>query len=143
MGQQPRADRDAGQTLTLNGTWSNTSTINVAGGTLNLGGTFTVAGLGTYTRTGGAVNLTGTLDNTGTALALDAASGSWNLLGGTLKNGTLSASDGSKLIFTTSGGTLDGVTANSDLDLTANSTGVTIVNGLTLNGTATLALMPC
>ena len=89
------------------------------------------------------MNLTGTLDNTGTALALDAASGSWNLLGGTLKNGTLSASDGSKLIFTTSGGTLDGVTANSDLDLTANSTGVTIVNGLTLNGTATLVLMPC
>ena len=35
------------------------------------------------------MNLTGTLDNTGTTLALDATTGSWNLAGGTLKGGTL------------------------------------------------------
>ena len=40
--------------------------------TINLGGTFTVPGLGTLVRTGGTVNVIGTLDNTGTTLDLDA-----------------------------------------------------------------------
>ena len=150
----------AGTTLSLNGTWTNASTITATGATLNvgdqsssstnawsntgtinetnstvnLGGLFTVATLGTFNRTGGTVNLTGTLDNTGTTLALNAATGSWNLAGGTLKNGTLSGSGGAELVFTNSAGTLDGVTAGSDLDLaTNNSANVHIVDGLTLN----------
>ena len=56
---------------------------------MNLGGSFTRAGLGTFNRTGGAVNLTGTLDNTGATLALNNATGSWTLLGGALAGGTL------------------------------------------------------
>ena len=82
-----------GETLTLDGAWSNAagSTISASGGTLNLGdqsssstnawsnlgtitatnstvnlgGQFSVADLGTFNRNGGAVNLTGTLDDTG------------------------------------------------------------------------------
>jgi hypothetical protein len=98
-----------GGTLTLANMWSNAGTINAANSTVNLGGVFTTAGLNlpAFVNTGGTVNLTGTLDNTGTTLALNAATGSWNLAGGTIKNGTLTASGGSKLIFTTSGGTLD------------------------------------
>ena len=38
----------------------------------------------------------------------------------------------------TSGGTLDGVTVNGDLDLSVFNTHVTVINGLVLNGTATL-----
>ncbi len=117
--------------------WSNAGTIGATNSTVNLGGLFTLAQLGTFTRSGGTVNLAGTLDNTGTTLALDATTGSWNLVGGTLKNGTYSASAGAELVFTDQGGTLNGVTADSDLDLATNAAGgqdyVQIVNGLTLN----------
>ena len=40
-----------------------------------------------FTRTGGAVNLTGTLLNTGATLALTAATGSWAVVGGTIDGG--------------------------------------------------------
>ena len=114
--------------LTLGGTWSNTGTISESSATVNLGGLFTPAGLGTFNRSGGTVNLTGTLDSTGTTLALNAGTGSWNLSGGTLKGGSYTASGGAELVFTPSGGTLDGVTANSALDLSQGSgTNVTIV----------------
>src|SRR5205085_361217 len=90
-------------------------------------------------RTGATVNLVGTLDNTGAALALDAATGSWNLAGGIVQGGMYTATGGAELIFTSSGGTLDGLTANSDLDLaTNNAAQVHVVNGLTLNATAWL-----
>ena len=106
---------------------------------MDLGGLFTLAGLGTFNRTGGTVNLMGTLDNTGTTLALDATTGSWNLAGGTLKGGTLSESGGAELVFTTSGGTLDGVTAASDLDLASNNgANAYVKDGLTLNNATVL-----
>src|SRR5262249_39801052 len=73
---------DGGSTLTLGTAWSNAGTIAVTNSTLNLGGTFTTAGLGSYARNGGVINLTGSLDNSGTTLVLDGATGSWNLAGG-------------------------------------------------------------
>ena len=74
-----------GGTLTLGDAWNNAGTIGVTNSTLNLGGSFSTAGLGSYTRTGGTINLTGTLENTGATLILDAATGSWNLEDGTLE----------------------------------------------------------
>jgi hypothetical protein len=119
--------------------WSNAGSINATDSTVNLGGQFTVADLGTLNRTGGTVNLVGTLENSGATLTLDATTGSWNLTGGVIHEGTYTASGGAGLNFTSSGGTLDNVTANGDLDLATNSyTSVTVVNGLTLNGTAWL-----
>lgn len=119
--------------------WSNAGTISAANGsTVNLGGDFTVAGLGSFSRDASTtVNVTGTLDDTGATLALNAATGSWNLRGGTIKNGALSEADGAELLFFW--GTLDGVTANSDLDMATNSATINIADGLTLNG-ATLRL---
>jgi hypothetical protein len=55
----------ADQTLTLNGSWSNAGTLVLNGGTLNRAGSVTQAGLGTFNRTGGTVNLTGTLSGVG------------------------------------------------------------------------------
>ena len=110
---------------------------------MNLGGSFTAADLVGFQRTGGIVNLTGTLDDTGAGLSLDATTGSWNLVGGTLKNGTYTASGGAELVFTPSGGTLDGVTANSDLDLASNIAAIvsaTVKDGLTLGNGATIRL---
>ena len=72
--------------------WSNTGTIGETNATLNLGGSFTTAGVGNLERTGGTVNLVGTLDNTGATLTLNATTGSWDLVGGILENGTYTAS---------------------------------------------------
>ena len=54
-------------TLTLTDTWDNDGTLTANDSTVNLGGAFTLAELGTFNRTGGTVNLTGTLDNSGGA----------------------------------------------------------------------------
>ena len=58
--------------------WTNAGTIMATNSTVNLGGVFTLAGLGTFHCTGDSVSLVGTLNNTGTTLALNAATGSWN-----------------------------------------------------------------
>ena len=136
----------SGGTLNLgNNSWSNTGTVTATNTTTNLGGTFTLAKLGSFTRTGGAVNLTGTLNNTGGTLALNAATGSWNLAGGTIDGGTVTATAGAFLEATNTGGTLkDGVTLSGDpsltnpivLDLATSAPRVTISGGaLTLTNT--------
>ena len=121
--------------LNLSGNWVNTGGINATNATVNLGGTFTLVGLGTLSRSGGNVNLTGTLDAAGGTLTLGAATGSWFVNGGALRNAVLSQSGGAQLIF--GNGTLDGVTVNGDLDVGRqnNGAGVSVLNGLVLNGT--------
>ncbi|MEQ1751080.1 MAG: hypothetical protein ABL974_16750, partial [Prosthecobacter sp.] len=146
-------------TLTINGTWSSSGAINASGtgilnlgnaangwsnaGTItttnviiNLGGAFTLANLGTFNRTGGTVNLTGALDNTGTTLALNATTGSWNLSGGTIKGGTITMTGGATLsIPVSTSGTLDGVTLANDFTVGSGGT-LNVKNGLTLSGGA-------
>ena len=122
-------------TLTLSGSWSTQSTLTLGNGTLNLGGNFSAAGLGTITRTGaGAVNVTGVLDNTGATLSISPSSAPWLLNGGTIRGGTI-VDDGS-LIPTANAGTLDGVTYRGVLDLSqVNNAYVNVVDGLTVDGT--------
>jgi hypothetical protein len=116
--------------------WSNLGVLSATNSTTNLGGAFTLAALGTFNHSGGAVNLTGVLDARSSGLALNGTTGSWDLAGGTLKGGTYSASGGAGLVFTDRGGTLDGVTAASDLDLATNSFSyATVTDGLTLQNT--------
>jgi hypothetical protein len=128
-----------GATLILTSNWSNIGLISETDATLNLGGTFTTAGLGTYSRSGGTINLTGTLDNTSSTVALDDTTGPWNLRGGTLVGGTVSEAGNGVLVATTQAATLSGVTLEGDLDM-ANESGVfvNVVNGLTLDGMARL-----
>jgi RHS repeat-associated protein len=138
-----------GGTLNLNGTWSNAGEIiagATAGSVLNLGGSFTRAGLGTLTRNGtvnNAIRLAGTLDNTGATLALDATTGSWDLVGrGTLKGGTLSTTGGAQLNAIPDAsfnrGTLDGVTLSGTVVVTA----LTVTGGLTLTPGSLVQLGP-
>ncbi len=122
-------------TLNIEGTWDNDGTIDATDSTVNLAGTFEVDDLGTFQRSGGTVNLLGTLSNAGTTLDLDALNGPWRLSGGRINGGVVS---GQSLIGTDSNGTLDGVTLDTDLDLTPNNSVVTVQNNLTLNGTATI-----
>ena len=113
-------------------------TITATNSTVNLGGAFTVAGLGTFQASGDTINLLGTVNNTGSTLALSGSTGSWNLAGGTINGGTVSESGGADVALSSSGGTLNGVTVNGPLDLTANNAYAYVTNGLTLDGTATL-----
>jgi hypothetical protein len=83
--------------LTLAGGWRNDGVLTQGGGTLSLGGNFTLAALGDFRRAGGTVNLTGTLDNAGTTLALSDATGPWQLAGGAIVGGTVTTAGGARL----------------------------------------------
>ncbi len=111
----------AGTILDLNGAWSSSSTLNVNGGTLDLGGSFTTTGINlpAFSRTGGAVNITGTLDNSATGpLNLNATTGSWTLSGGTISGGTVNEAGGAILSSTAnSANRLLNVTVNGDMSL--------------------------
>ncbi|HYB99850.1 MAG TPA: hypothetical protein VEC57_12035 [Candidatus Limnocylindrales bacterium] len=126
-----------GGVLTMGGTWENEGKIISDQATVNLGGTFTLASLGSFSRTGGTVNITGTFDNE-TDLLLDMSTGSWRLAGGTIAGGSVDAQDGAELLFTNSGGLLDGVTMDAPMNLTGTSSQVRVQNGLVLNDVATM-----
>ena len=98
------------------------------------------AELGTFNRVGGTVNLTGTLDNRGTELALNAATGSWQLAGGTIWGGTgHGLGRGEVAGDVPRSNRLDGVVMNADVSVDAARFAVLhVVNGLTLNGTIRL-----
>ena len=155
----------SGQTLSLIGTWTNSTTITASGGTVNLGdvtgdpwtnagtisatnstvnlgGAFTQAQLGTLNSSGGTVNLVGVFDNTGGTLNLNSTTGSWAISGGTVRNGIVNETGGAALVPTILGGTLDGVTINGNLAINQNNgtqnSQITIANSLTLNGTLLL-----
>jgi hypothetical protein len=139
-----------GGSLSLAGSWSNSGTVSDDQSTVNLGGSFTTAGLGTFTATKGAINLTGALDNTapGAVLRVGAAplAGNWFLAGGTITGGTVQAATGSALGVTGSstvvGVTLDGTGAGnspSPLDMATHSATLRVSGDLTLKG-ATLTL---
>ena len=72
----------------LNSIWSSSGTLAQSGGTLYLGGNFSLADWGSVSGTNGTIYLSGTLSNTNTTLTLDAASGSWVLQGGAVYGGS-------------------------------------------------------
>ena len=93
--------------------------------------TFTVANLGNYTRSGGTINLTGTLSNPN--LLLTNATGSWNLdTGSTIVGGTITAS-GTAIFNVTGAPILNAVTVAGQLDSDGPGNNLQIENGLTLS----------
>ena len=106
--------------ITNNDTWHNSAggVITVgASSTLDLGGHFFIADLGTINRDASAtVNLLGFLNNTSTTLALTSSTGSWNLVGGEILNGIITTSGSAVLAGNTAGDVLDGVTLNGTLN---------------------------
>ncbi|HUY35813.1 MAG TPA: Ig-like domain repeat protein [Pirellulales bacterium] len=116
--------------------WTNSGTISSTGSTVNLDGAFTQADLGTFTRDAAStVNLSGDLIGN---LALDGATGSWNLTGGelgappigsTTGGGTFSASGGATLFATAFGGTLNAETLASPIDFSTNNFTLAHVTG--------------
>ena len=120
----------SGDLLGLKGNWVNTGTLQaISNGVLQLGGSFSTAGLGYLHSAGGTIQFTGALDNTNQTLALNAITGSPQLFGGTITGGTISTSGGAQLV-TTNTGTLDTVTLAGDVLVGSGTT--TINNSLTL-----------
>ena len=130
-----------GGILTLSNSWTNGGTLHIdanAASTVNLNGSFTTAAIGTINRAGGVVNLTGTLNNTGATLTLNAVTGSWNFLNSTINGGTVAFAGGATLLLTAnnvSGNFINGVTLDSDLTISGTSAALRVSGGLTLNGT--------
>src|SRR5262249_28158478 len=89
-----------GSTVPLGNTtnkWSSTGPtglISVNNATLNLSGTFTNSSVSNFSRTGGTVNLTGTVTG---GLTLNSSTGSWNLVAGKLSGGHFAVASGSQL----------------------------------------------
>jgi len=126
-----------GSQMGLYGTWTNLGVINVSEGTLVLGGVFTVQSLGNLHRSGGTINLFGTLNNTNSVLPLDNLGGDW-VLGGVINGGSITATNNSALIVGPILGraTLNGVTMIGTVDVgyTYSRPTLHVTNGLTLNG---------
>ena len=134
-------------TLTIGGNnWSNSGTITAGGSAVYLVGAIAPAALGTFSDTAGTVYLQAAVNNIGTTLTLSPSLGNWVLWGGTINGGTIAGSGGSKLAISRLGGSFIGgvtIAAGMTLDgtqvqLAGNAANITIVNGLTLNGTIDL-----
>jgi filamentous hemagglutinin len=130
------AEATNGDTLYINSSsWINAGTISATGSsTVNLGGTFTTAGVGFVTADStSAINVTGYLDNTGTTFKPAANGGNWYLAaGGEISNGTLDLSNGS---FAVEQGTLNNVTVTGGDLQVAPEGNLFIPNGITFTGT--------
>ncbi|MET3134463.1 filamentous hemagglutinin family protein, partial [Oxalobacteraceae bacterium GrIS 1.11] len=125
--------------------WSNPGKINVNSGTLGLDGTFTadlLTGAAHFGRTGGYVNLNGTLDNTGATLDVGGAglfgAGGLSLLTGIIKSGTVLSTDANYTLTSNGGGRLDGVTLGGTSLNTGGGNlflyhGLNLANGVTVN----------
>lgn len=103
--------------------WQNEGIFNLSGtGVVSFGGTFGYSQLGTLTRTGGTVVLEGELENTGKTLALNAATGDWELRQGKIIGGAVTCADGTKLLIPNQNyGTLDGASLQGRLDVLSGS----------------------
>ncbi len=128
-----------GSTLALQQGWHNQGSLILQDtSVLSLEGAFTTADLGLagWSRTGGTVNLVGTLDNTGATLDL-AATGPVLFKGGSLKGGVVNQSGSAKLFFPSNNqNILDGVTVNGGLTLDQSNGRLRLRNDATFTGAA-------
>ncbi len=121
-------------TISPTGSWSNAGTIRLDSlSTVNLGGTFNIAGgIGIWNNAGGTVNIVGTVNDVGSAFTLDASTGSWTLNGGAISGGALNFANGQDLLIgAVSTNLLTGLTVNGDLSFAANFAETRIAGGTT------------
>ncbi len=107
----------------------NATEIEIAGNPFSATGTLTATN-------GGRLEFLGTMDNAGSAVAVDGAGGTVTLGGGiSLFDITFNGTPGTTLIVPSSNALFDGLIINADLRLD-NAAIVTVVDDLTLNGLA-------
>jgi len=105
---------------------------------VELGGSFATADIGTFERTGGIVNLTGTLDNTSAVLDLDGSLGTVVMAGSMILGGQINGSLSELRVQHLESAVLDSVTLNASMTLTGSHSLVTVRNDLVLGGTVYL-----
>ena len=127
-----------GETITIEGAWTNAGRLVGGAGRLELDGTFTIEERGIFDASKGQVVLTGILDNDGKTLTIDATSGSLTMDDGRIRGGRLELADGVRLGLEATG-TLEGVTLGSDHAI-VGARELVIVGGLTLDD-ATIELI--
>ncbi len=125
--------------VTFDGAWSNSGLINFGTSSriVQLGGTFTTAGMGTIA-SNGLIRLTGALDNHGQTLNITAAGPIWIAHGGSISGGTVNS--GVTTALAIDGGstlTLNDVTLQGSMITGANQ-GVLTANTLINQGAITL-----
>ncbi len=127
-----------GSIAVLGGSFTDPGVVSVdSTSVIYLQGTFSVGSSSSFAGTG-AIELEGTLDNTGETLTLNDPGPSFAVAGGTIDGGTVETTGGAALLAATVGGTLDGVTIDGTLDMTAIGDTITVTDGLTLGGTIDL-----
>jgi hypothetical protein len=131
--------------LNLAGAWNNTGgTLAVSGtGTLDFNAPFNTAQFGAMTRTGGTVNMNSTMDLGGGTFALNASRGTWNVgNNAVVQNGTLALAPGFTLNFPVrcSYGRLSNLTITGELLFNTGGAvrwiNTTISGALTVTGSA-------
>ncbi|MGQ0627091.1 MAG: beta strand repeat-containing protein [Phycisphaerales bacterium] len=129
-----------GATLGFAGTWSNTGSVELVGGRWTIGGTFSLANLGTFSRTAPSIiDLNGTLNLGGGTLALNAATGSINLVGGQCVDGTITLTGGAAInISPSTQNRLNGIRLEGDLELNQQGATLRWLNTV-VTGTVTLS----
>ncbi len=128
-----QADTSGGTITLLGSGWQNPGTLLATnGGILSLQGTGANTGSASIAA-GGMLSVSGSVTNTGNTISVD-GSGSTVSLGGTIIGGTVAETNGA--VLSVYRGTLDGVTVNGSLSI---GNQLTVKDGLTLNGTATIA----
>ena len=132
----------SGGTIVLGGSTSSLANLSLSSSTLNVQSDYTFAEIQPLLVSGDSfvVGPSGVLGNSGSTIALDANTGNLILDGGTISGGTVTTADGTEVSIgvDSSSSTMDGVTLDGNLDLTTDGATLTILDGLTLNGTATI-----
>jgi fibronectin-binding autotransporter adhesin len=126
-----------GGVLSLYGTYDNQGTMFATDSTVNLNGEFTMAGLGSFSRTGGTVTIQGTLNNA-KGLVLDSTTGSWLINGGRINGGVIETLDGVSLSAQNRKSILDDVTVDGRVSI-GTSSSIAFLNDLTVNGQVVIA----
>ena len=110
-----RAD---GAELIFQDEWTNHGRVELQNSVLRLQGSFTTAGMGLlgWSRSGGTVELSGSLDNSGAVLSIPAGAGDLLLRNGTITGGVVEPGAG-RLVFTSAGGRLRQLEWRGDLML--------------------------
>jgi hypothetical protein len=103
--------RTSNGSLILSGNWRNEGTLKLTAGTLDLGGTFTTAGIGTLDRSGGTLVISGAMDNAGSVFDPSSLNGTVQLRG-TISGGTIRASESDQCNYA---GTFNNVTVDGQM----------------------------
>ncbi len=121
---------------TTNASIVNNGTIRNEEGVLNINATIDNKATGTISKTGGTLNFSGVIINTGRIFNYETAINEWNWTSGTIRGGTILVEDCAKLLERGSSFWLEEMHLEGDLAVKST---LNVRNGLDFNGTLTVS----